>query len=79
MQRVRVWDLPTRLFHWSLVVCVVTLIVTGNIGGNLMTWHMRAGYGVLVLLLFRLVWGVVGGHWTRFATFAPTPGWLCAY
>lgn len=79
MQRVRVWDLPTRLFHWALVACVVTLVVTGNIGGNLMTWHMRAGYAVLTLLLFRLVWGVVGGYWSRFATFVPTPGRLLAY
>ena len=79
MQRIRVWDLPTRLFHWALVACVITLVVTGNIGGNLMTWHMRAGYAVLVLLAFRLVWGLVGGYWSRFATFVPTPARLWAY
>lgn len=79
MQRIRVWDLPTRLFHWSLVACVITLVVTGNIGGNLMTWHMRAGYAVLALLAFRLVWGLVGGYWSRFATFVPTPARLWAY
>ncbi len=79
MQRIRVWDLPTRFFHWALVACVVTLVVTGNIGGNLMTWHMRAGYAVLVLLAFRLVWGAVGGYWSRFSTFVPTPARLWAY
>jgi cytochrome b len=79
MQRIRVWDLPTRLFHWALVACVIKLVVTGNIGGNLMTWHMRAGYAVLVLLAFRLVWGLVGGYWSRFATFVPTPARLWAY
>jgi cytochrome b len=79
MQNLRIWDLPTRLFHWALVVCVVTLFVTGNVGGNWMTWHIRAGYGVLTLLTFRLVWGCVGGHWSRFGTFVPTPGRLLAY
>ena len=79
MQHIRVWDLPTRLFHWMLVACVVTLFVTGNIGGNLMSLHMRAGYAVLALLLFRLLWGVIGGYWSRFLVFVPTPGRLMAY
>ena len=79
MQRIRVWDLPTRLFHWALVACVITLVVTGNIGGNLMTWHMRAGYAVLILLAFRLVWGVVGSIYARFLQFLPTPGKISAY
>lgn len=79
MQHIRVWDLPTRLFHWVLAACVAALFVTGNIGGNLMTWHMRAGYAVLTLLSFRLVWGVVGGYWSRFVVFVPTPGRLMSY
>ncbi|MEW6695657.1 MAG: cytochrome b/b6 domain-containing protein [Pseudomonadota bacterium] len=70
---VRVWDLPTRLFHWLLVLAVVGLVVTGNLGGNWMTWHQRLGYGVLALLLFRLLWGVVGGRWSRFAAFVRGP------
>ena len=63
MVTVRIWDLPTRLFHWSLVLCVAGLIVTGNVGGNAMVWHFRLGYAVLTLLLFRLVWAWIGGHW----------------
>ena len=63
--RIRVWDLPTRLFHWSLVVCIVGLVVTGYAGGSAMNWHARIGYAVLALLLFRLVWGLVGGRWSR--------------
>ncbi len=59
--RVRVWDLPTRVFHWALVALVVTSFVTGKVGGNAMTWHMYSGYGILTLLLFRIVWGFVGG------------------
>ena len=51
MHRVRVWDLPTRLFHWSLALAVLGLLVTGQIGGNAMNWHLRFGQAVLALLL----------------------------
>lgn len=71
--RVRIWDLPTRVFHWSLVVCVVGAVVSAKLGGNAMVWHMRLGYAVLALLLFRLVWGLVGGRWSRFSSFIYGP------
>ena len=48
-------------------------VVTANIGGNAMVWHMRSGLAVLSLLLFRLVWGLVGGHWSRFRSFLVSP------
>ncbi len=76
MSAVRIWDLPTRLFHWALVVCVVGLVATGNVGGAWMNWHLRFGYAVLTLLLFRVVWGFAGGHWSRFGTFLYGPGAL---
>ena len=79
MHTVRVWDLPTRLFHWALAACIVGLIITGNIGGNWMNWHLRLGYAVLTLLLFRLVWGFVGGHWSRFGSFLYAPGTVWRY
>lgn len=79
MHAIRVWDLPTRLFHWSLAACVVGLVVSGSVGGNWMNWHLRLGYAVLTLLLFRLVWGFVGGHWSRFSSFLFGPGVLIAY
>lgn len=69
----KVWDLPTRLFHWALVLCVLGMAVTGQVGGALMPWHFRLGYTVASLLLFRLVWGFVGGHWSRFQTFLYSP------
>ena len=75
----RVWDLPTRLFHWSLTACVAGLAVTGYIGGGTMSWHARIGYAVLTLLLFRLLWGVVGGHWSRFSSFVYSPRSMVAY
>lgn len=76
---IRVWDLPTRLFHWLLLVCVAGLVVSSQIGGDAMMWHFRFGYAVLTLLLFRLVWGLVGGRWSRFVHFAPTPARLLTY
>lgn len=73
LHKVRVWDLPTRLFHWALAVSVICLAVSGLIGGNAMAWHFRFGYAVLSLLLFRAVWGLVGGRWSRFGTFIYAP------
>lgn len=77
--KVRVWDLPTRIFHWSLLACIVGLVATGSIGGNAMPWHARFGYAVLSLLLFRVVWGLVGGRWSRFASFLYSPGSVLNY
>lgn len=76
---VRVWDLPTRLFHWLLVVAVIGLVVTGKVGGNALVWHQRLGLGVFALLGFRLVWGFVGGRWSRFASFVRPPAALLRY
>lgn len=75
----RVWDLPTRLFHWLLALTLVALVATANIGGNAMTWHLRLGHLMLALLAFRLVWGFVGGHWSRFASFLYSPARALAY
>ncbi len=79
MVKIRVWDLPTRLFHGFLALAVLGLIVTGSVGGAWMNWHMRLGYGVFALVLFRLAWGVWGGRWSRFVHFVPTPRQLWAY
>ena len=76
---VRIWDLPTRLFHWALLVCIVGLLITGNVGGMWMEWHFRFGYCVMTLLLFRTVWGLVGGKWSRFASFIYSPKSLFDY
>jgi cytochrome b len=76
---VRVWDLPTRLFHWALAASVIGAVVTAKIGGNAMVWHFRFGYCVLALLAFRLVWGVMGGRWSRFSAFVRGPGTVLRY
>lgn len=65
-----VWDLPTRLFHWALVVLVGTnLFLIEPRGGTLTVIHMTAGYLVIGLLLFRLVWGFIGSPRSRFSDF----------
>jgi cytochrome b len=68
---VRVWDLPTRVFHWLLAAAVIALVATAYAGA--MQWHARLGYTVFALLLFRLLWGFVGGRWSRFGSFLYAP------
>jgi cytochrome b len=76
---VRIWDLPTRLFHWSLAVCVLGSIVSVNIGGAAVGWHFRFGYAILTLVLFRLLWGFAGPSYARFSSFPPRPGAALRY
>ena len=78
-QRIRIWDLPTRVFHILLALSVAGLVISGEIGGDAMPIHFMLGYVVLSLVFFRLIWGVVGGHWSRFVNFVPTPSKLLSY
>ena len=66
-----VWDLPTRLFHWLLVVLVAAAYVTWRL--NWLDWHARIGETVLMLLLFRLAWGCIGSETARFRSFIASP------
>lgn len=79
LQRVRIWDLPTRVFHALLALAVVAAVVSAKIGGAAMAWHFRFGYLVFALLLFRLLWGFVGGRWSRFASFLHAPAVTLRY
>jgi cytochrome b len=77
--RIRVWDVPTRIFHWALAALVIFSFTTGKVGGGWMEWHLRSGYAILALLLFRLAWGVAGSHTARFAHFVRGPRTALAY
>lgn len=77
MARVKVWDLPTRLFHWALVALIAGAFITESI--DQMEWHGRIGLSVLGLLVFRIVWGFVGSTYARFATFVRGPQSIKAY
>jgi len=72
-QAIRVWDLPTRLFHWLLTVLVVFSFVTAKVGGRWLDWHFYSGYAILTLLVFRLLWGFAGNRYARFASFVRGP------
>lgn len=75
--RVKVWDLPTRLFHWSLVA-LFGLMWWSAENGQLL-WHTRAGVALLVLVLFRLLWGVLGSQTARFGSFVRGPAAIRRY
>jgi len=76
-EKLYIWDVPTRLFHWLLVIAVATALLSAELGK--MSIHMIAGHVVLALVLFRLIWGVIGGHHARFASFIKGPGQVIAY
>ncbi len=77
--RIRVWDLPIRLFHWMLVICVAGSFLTVKLGGLWMDWHVRLGLITLGLIVFRLVWGVTGSYYARFAQFLCGPTAVVQY
>src|ERR1700712_5484311 len=71
MKPMKVWDLPVRLFHWSIVVLIFAAWLSQEL--NRMEWHVRIGYTILTLLLFRLAWGVFGSDTARFLKFVRSP------
>lgn len=74
MSTVEVWDLPTRLFKWTLVMLVALSWGTGGEGGTAFVVHVASGYLIGLLVLFRVIWGFVGGEHARFAGFLCGPG-----
>ncbi len=74
-----VWDLPVRIFHWVLVLLVVSQIVTATIGGNAMEYHALGGFTILTLVLFRILWGFAGGTHARFRDFLRGPAAVARY
>ncbi len=71
MRRMKVWDLPVRLFHWILVVLIFCAWATQE--WDHMNWHVWVGYSILTLLLFWVVWGCVGSDTARFVRFLRSP------
>lgn len=63
--RIVIWDIWTRLFHWSLVLCVAFLLFSGKTGNGFFDWHRYIGEGVAGLILFRLCWGLWGSSNAR--------------
>lgn len=78
-QRHRVWDLPTRVFHWALVGLLVMQYGTGEWHWLSMEWHFYLGYFTIALIVFRIAWGFVGSDGSRFATFVRGPRAMIDY
>src|SRR5664279_679822 len=74
-----VWDLPTRLFHWALVVLIALQYATGEFGLLSMEWHYWLGYATLALIVFRVFWGFFGSRTSRFAEFVRGPVTVARY
>lgn len=79
MQAHRVWDLPTRIFHWAVVALVLAQWCSAEWNWLSMDWHFRLGYAVLALVLFRIAWGFVGSDSARFSRFLAGPSAVAAY
>jgi cytochrome b len=71
--KIRVWDAPVRLFHWTLVLLMAVSYFTGRWGGDWMKFHFWSGYAILALLIFRIAWGFVGSTTARFSNFVKGP------
>lgn len=76
---VRAWDLPTRLCKWSFVALVLMAWVSDSFGASTPMWHKANGYAILVLVVFRLLWGLFGGSTARFSSFVAGPRAALAY
>lgn len=75
--RLRIWDLPTRLFHWTLLPLLGFAWWTAE--ERMLDWHRLAGYSIFTLLLFRLIWGITGSSTARFSNFVGGPTTLFRY
>jgi len=73
---ITVWDPLIRIFHWSLVICFIVAFVTED---DWLYLHSYAGYTIVGLLLFRIVWGVIGTHYARFSSFVTGPDAIKRY
>lgn len=78
MKSGQIWDLPLRVFHWLLLLSVVAAFISVKVTGNMFV-HEKAGLTALGLILFRLIWGFVGGHHARFHNFITRPSAVIAY
>ena len=75
----KIWDVPTRIFHWALVLAVGAGWILGKYGPFIKTYHFYLGYAVIALLVFRLLWGFIGAKPSRFSNFIYGPRAILGY
>jgi len=73
MQQLYVWDFPTRLFHWLLVIAISSQYITAELLDDAIQWHFYGGYSILGLLVFRVLWGFWGAYYAKFSHFIVSP------
>ena len=78
-KKVLVWDIPVRLFHWLLVLCLCGQWFTAEVLEDAMEIHFYIGYFTLGLVLFRLIWGFIGTKYAKFTSFVAGPKSMLAY
>ncbi|MDK4722849.1 cytochrome b/b6 domain-containing protein [Rhizobium sp. CNPSo 3968] len=78
-EHIRAWDLPTRLFKWSLVALIITAWISSGFDDPEMVVHKLVGYGILILIVFRVLWGFVGSTTARFSNFVRSPSIISNY
>lgn len=71
-KKILVWDLPVRLFHWLLFISLLSAWYTSDGERGLIDYHLKIGYFILGLILFRITWGIFGTHYAKFSQFMPT-------
>lgn len=76
---VLIWDLPTRLFHWLLATSFALTYVFAQLGSDYIDWHLRCGYVVLGLMIYRVVWGLIGTKYARFSALPISPKHIIGY
>jgi len=79
MKQILVWDIPVRLFHWLLVLCLFGQWFTAEVLEDAMDIHFYIGYFTLWLIIFRLIWGFVGTKYAKFSSFIAGPKAIFAY
>ena len=79
MKQITVWDLPLRIFHWSLVALFAVAVISAKLGGNALEWHVYSGLALLALLVFRVLWGFFGGTHAKFSNFIRGPKAILGY
>lgn len=79
MKKYLVWDLPVRLFHWLLVICLIAQWLTAEVLDDMLNIHFYIGYFTLSLIIFRFFWGFIGSRYAKFSSFLAGPKAIYQY
>jgi len=77
IKQIKIWDMPVRLFHWSLVLAFVLAYISAEVG--ILDAHVLIGYFLIALLVFRVLWGFIGTQYSRFCSFLFSPAETMGY